>query len=111
MYTYTVASPRLLPMPTLLSSLSPCSHYALPRPFSYVLSVPSPSPPSPISFARASTGLSFFLDLGCCWSSLVARRPARRARLCLSVRLPTTAWLLARTEPSHSCTFIVPPPS
>ncbi|KAH8989854.1 hypothetical protein EDB83DRAFT_2480718, partial [Lactarius deliciosus] len=40
-----------------------------------------------------------YLDLDCCWSSLVARR-------CPLARIP---WLFAYTEPSLStCTFVVP---
>ncbi|KAH8994765.1 hypothetical protein EDB83DRAFT_2477419 [Lactarius deliciosus] len=47
---------------------------------------------------RAST---VYLDLDCCWSSLVALR-------CPLARF---SWLLAHTEPSLStCTFIVPSP-
>jgi hypothetical protein len=47
-------------------------------------------PPLPLFFTHASTSLSSRLDPDYRWSSLVARRPARRAQSCQSVRLSMT---------------------
>ncbi|KAH9033708.1 hypothetical protein EDB83DRAFT_2417697, partial [Lactarius deliciosus] len=57
------------------------------------------SAPPFIPYCSPYAHLLVYLDMDCCWSSLVARR-------CPLARL---SWLLAHTEPSLStCTFIVP---
>ncbi|KAH9020724.1 hypothetical protein EDB85DRAFT_512867 [Lactarius pseudohatsudake] len=72
----------------LLSSLSPRSHMPCLGPlFSPLLSPPPYAHPL------------VYLDLDCCWSSLVARR----------CPLACLSWLLVHMEPSlTTCTFIVP---